>query len=198
MRILAITGGIATGKSTITAMFGELGALTLSADTLARDLLRPGTEATRTVLAAFPQCAELGQSSAIDRRVLGRLIFADAVARARLEALTHPQIIQALWNAAEQWRSMPGGCAALEIPLLFEAGLEDMGDIIIVAACTLSQQIERLQRRSGGGETEARRQVNAQWPLEEKQKRAGSVINTNHSLEETQRQVITLWEKLCI
>ncbi len=198
MRILAITGGIATGKSTVTAMLGALGAPMLSADTLARDLLRPGTTAAKAVLAAFPQCAERGQEAAIDRGALGRLIFADADARTRLEALTHPQIIQALREAAEQWRGKPGGCAALEIPLLFEAGLESIADRIVVAACPLGQQRDRLQARLGIDSTEARRQIDAQWPLEEKQKRAHHVINTGSSLEDTQRQVAALWKDICI
>jgi len=198
MRILAVTGGIATGKSTVTAMLGELGAPTLSADALAHDLLRPGAETSRAVLAAFPHCAGPGREAAIDRRVLGRLIFADAEARARLEALTHPPIIRALQAAAGQWREQPGGCAALEIPLLFEAGLEAIADQIVVAACPLNQQIGRLQARLGGNETEARRQIGAQWPLEEKTKRAHSVIDTGRSLEDTQRQVAALWERFCI
>lgn len=197
MRILAITGGIASGKSTVTSMLGALGAPTLSADTVARDLLRPGTEASRAVLAAFPQCAEPGQEATVNRRALGRLIFADAEARARLEALTHPQIIQVLREAAAQWRGQPGGCAALEIPLLFEAGLEALADQIIVAACSLNQQKERLLTRGSLDETEARRQIGAQWPLEEKKKRAHRVIDTSGSMEDTQRQAAALWEDFC-
>ncbi len=197
MHILAITGGIATGKSTVTAMLEALGASTLSADSLARDLLRPGTDASRAVLAAFPECIVPGQPDAIDRRALGRLVFADSSARARLEALTHPQIIQSLWAAAEQWRGIPGGCAALEIPLLFEAGLEAIGDTVVVAACSMTRQIERLQTRLGADESEARRQISAQWPLEEKKQRANYVIDTDHSHADTQRQVTALWEKIC-
>ncbi len=198
MRILAVTGGIATGKSTVTAMLGALGAPTLSADTLARDLLRPGTEASRAVLAAFPQCTTPGQDNAVDRRALGGVIFADAEARARLESLTHPPIIHALREAAGRWRAQPGGCAALEIPLLFEAGLESIADQIIVAACSLAQQVERLGARLGVDEAEARRQISAQWLLEEKKKRADSVIDTSGSLEDTQRQVTALWEGICL
>ncbi len=198
MRILAVTGGIASGKSAVTQMLANLGAPTVSADTVARDLLRPGTPTSRAVLQAFPHCAEPEQEAAIDRRALGRLIFADIEARARLEALTHPQIIRALREAAGRWREQSGGCAALEIPLLFETGLETLGDATIVAACSISQQIQRLQARLGIEEAEARRQINAQWPLEEKTKRADWVIDTNGSLEDTQAQVAALWESECV
>lgn len=197
MRILAVTGGIASGKSTVTGMLEALGAPTLSADTLARDLLRPGTQTTLAVLAAFPDCAAPGQADAVDRRALGHLIFADSGARARLEALTHPAIIHALRQTADKWREQPGGCAALEIPLLFETGLETIADSVIVAACTTQQQITRLQARGSESEAEARRQINVQWPLEEKKKRAASVIDTSGSLEETQRQVAALWKDIC-
>lgn len=197
MRILAVTGGIATGKSTVTAMLSALGAPTLSADALAHELLRPGTQAAREVLAAFPDCVSLEQEGAIDRRALGRAIFADNGARARLEALTHPPIIAALQEAAAQWRGQPGGCAALEIPLLFEAKLEAIADQIVVVVCSANQQRERILARGSASEAEARRQISAQWPLEEKKQRADFVIDTNISLAETQRQTKALWENVC-
>lgn len=197
MRILAVTGGLATGKSTVTAILGALGAPTLSADALAHELLRPGTRAAREVLAAFPDCASLDQEGALDRRALGRTIFADNGARARLEALTHPPIIAALQEAAAQWRREAGGCAALEIPLLFEAGLEAIADRIVVVLCSPDQQIERVLARGSASEAEARRQISAQWPLEEKKQRADFVIDTGISLAETQRQTKALWENVC-
>lgn len=197
MRILAITGGVATGKSTVTQMLGILGAPTLSADALARDLLGPGTEASRAVLAAFPQCALPGRREEIDRPALGRVIFADAAARAHLEALTHPQIIRALHEAAARWRAQPGACAALEIPLLFEAGLESIADSIVVAACPLATQVARLRARLGIDDAQARQQIGAQWPLEKKKQRAHAVIDTGCSLQDTERQTQALWKEWC-
>ncbi len=199
MRILGITGGIATGKSTVTQMLADLGAPTLSADTLARDLLAPGTETTQAVLAAFPGAADPQSSDgpAIDRRALGRLIFADSQARLRLEALTHPRIIAGMTGQAALWKSQAGPCAALEIPLLFEAGLESLVDCIVVVACREETQIARLRARLGIDEVEARRQVAAQWPLPEKIARADRCLTTDLSLDDTRRQVQTFWNELC-
>lgn len=197
MRILAVTGGIATGKSTVAQMLNALGAPMLSADAVGRDLMRPGTPTSRAVLAAFPQCAAPSQADAIDRQALGRVVFADAEARAHLESLTHPQIISTLWETATRWRTQSGGCGALEIPLLFEAGLESIADCVVVATCPLERQVERLRLRLGIGDEEVHRQIGAQWPLEEKIQRADRVVETGGSLEDTQRQVATLWEEEC-
>jgi dephospho-CoA kinase len=199
MLILGITGGIATGKSTVTRLLAELGAPTISADALARDLLAPGTETTRQVLRAFPQCADPqdARGLTVDRRALSRVIFADPQARQRLEALTHPPIIAALAAQADHWRAMPSPrAAALEIPLLFEAGLSALVDRVVVVACHEEKQIARLRERAGVDESEARRQIAAQWPLSDKISRADSVITTDDDLAETRQQVQALWEAL--
>jgi dephospho-CoA kinase len=200
MRLLGITGGIATGKSAVTRMFSDLGAPTLSADDLARELLAPGTETTQAVLAAFPDCADRRnlQEPTIDRRALSQVIFADPQARLRLEKMTHPGIIAGLTAQAAHWRSQQGRCAALEIPLLFEAGLESLTDHIVVVACRPNVQIARLRSRLGIDEAEANRQLAAQWPLGKKIERAGSVITTDDGLDDTRRQVRAVWEHYCM
>ena len=195
MRVLGVTGGIATGKSTVTKMLAELGAPTISADAVARALLVPGTPTTLAVLAAFP--ASAASSEAINRRALAQIIFADAQARKRLESLTHPPIIEALRVQIAAWRaSSAAPAAAAEIPLLFEAGLEGSVDEIVVAACAETVQKTRLIARDGISEEEARQQIAAQWPLEEKIARADAVITTDAGLEDTRRQVEALWESL--
>ncbi|MDQ2687484.1 MAG: dephospho-CoA kinase [Armatimonadota bacterium] len=199
MRILGITGGIATGKSTVTRLFAELGAPTTSADALAHDLLAPGTETTQAVLKAFPSASDAADpiGCTIDRRALGRVIFADPNARRRLESLTHPAIIAALAAQAAAWRALPTPCAAaLEIPLLFEAGLESLVDSIVVVACREETQIARLQARLSIGPAEARQQIAAQWPLAEKSANADYIITTDDGLENTRHQVQTLWDQL--
>ena len=197
MHILGITGGIATGKSNVTQMLAELGAPTISADAIARALLAPGTATTAAVLAAFPDCADAADPQKINRRALAQIIFADANARRQLEALTHPPIIEALRTQIAEWRqSGTARAAAAEIPLLYEVGSEHDLDFVVVAACSEPLQIARLCARDGIDETEARRQVNAQWPLEEKIARADFVITTDFGLEDTRRQVLALWESL--
>ena len=195
MKILGITGGVATGKSTVTRMLAEAGALTISADDIAREQLTPGTKLTEAVLAAFPLCRD-ASGQGIDRRALGHLIFADAQARARLEALTHPAIIAALELQITEWRNAGPGIAIAEIPLLFEADLERLVDAVVVVACGEANQIARLQSRQGIGEAEARRQIVAQWPLAEKIARADVVIMTDGDRDDTRRQVQALWDTL--
>lgn len=202
MLILGITGGIATGKSTVTRMLAELGAPTISADALAHDLLAPGTATTQSVLTAFPTCADpadpAGQT--IDRRALGRLVFADEAARAHLEALTHPAIIASLRTQIALWRaSDEAPAAAAEIPLLFEANLERLPDRIVVVTCSRSDQISRMLARGRLGAEEVHRQLAAQWPLAQKEARADYLITTadfDSGMEDTRRQVEALWKAL--
>ena len=197
MHILGITGGIATGKSTVTQMLADLGAPTVSADAVARALLAPGTPTTAAVLAAFPACADPADPQKINRRALAQIIFADADARRQLEALTHPPIIQALRAQIAEWRaSGTARAAAAEIPLLFEVGSEHDLDKIVVAVCAESVQVARLCARDGISGDEARRQIAAQWPLSEKIARADYVITTDVDLDDTRRQVSALWESL--
>ena len=197
MRILGITGGIATGKSTVTQMLAELGAPTVSADALARALLAPGTPATAGVLAAFPACRDVSEPQKINRRLLAQIIFADAEARRQLETLTHPPIVAALREQFADWRaSKAAPAAAAEIPLLFEAGLDKDVDVVVVAAARESLQRSRLCFRDGIGTVEAQRQIAAQWPLAEKIAQADYVVRTDDGLEDTRRQVQALWESL--
>lgn len=197
MKVLGITGGIATGKSTVTQMLADFGAPTISADTLARDLLAPGTASTRAVLAAFPSCADPQFDVTIDRRALGRLVFADPSARELLESLTHPAIISTLSSQTKSWRiSIEARGAAAEIPLLFEANLGSLVDSVVVVTCSEFVQISRLEARMGIDETEARRLIAAQWPLAEKVARADILIMTDSGLEATRLQVESLWNSL--
>ena len=195
MKIFGITGGVATGKSTVTRMLAEEGALTVSADDIARAQLAPGTELTQAVLIAFPLCRD-ATGQGIDRRALSHLIFADTQARTRLEALTHPAIIAALELQITEWRNAGPGIAIAEIPLLFEADLGRLVDVVVVVACEETTQIMRLQTRQVIDEAEARRQIAAQWPISAKIARADIVINTDKGLEDTRRQVQALWDTL--
>jgi dephospho-CoA kinase len=197
MSILGITGGVATGKSAVTQFLADLGAPTVSADVIARNILLPGSPATQSVLRAFPDCRDVqAEIPAIDRALLRARIYNDPEARKTLESFTHPAIIQELRNQIAQWRAAKVPLAAAEIPLLFEAGLEDLVDTIVVTSCSDEIQIQRLRARLGIDETEARRHFAAQWPLAEKVARADVVIDTNGVLDDTWRQVSDLYARL--
>ena len=192
MVVLAVTGGIATGKSTVMRMLAGLGASTMSADALAHDLLSPGTELTRRVLSAFPGCA--ASPDTVDRRTLGQVVFGDALARRQLEALLHPPIIAALRAQVDVWRSL-NIAGALEIPLLFETGLRDIADRVVVVMCRPETQFTRVLARLNGDAEEANRWITAQWPLADKEAAADFVIRTDGTEDDTRRQVERLWQQ---
>ena len=193
MRVLGITGGIATGKSTVTQMFVDLGAASESADAIARNLLAPGTPETAAVAAQFPDCVDKPHV-AIDRQRLAARIFSDPDARKQLEAILHPPIVAELQRRIASYRALPApSIAVIEIPLLFEAGLTSIVDAIVVAASPVELQVPRLMERTGITEEEARRQIASQWPIEQKIAAATHVVRTDVPVEETREIVGQVW-----
>lgn len=197
--VLGITGGVASGKSTVTAIMGELGAATISADSIAHELTAPGAPLALDVLKAFgAEYASAENPKAIDRAKLAAHIFADAEARRRLESITHPPIIaeqERRVSALKESRSFK--LIALEIPLLFEAGMAAHVDKILVAYCARKTQLARLAERHPNlspAEVEAR--VDAQTPLTEKARLADYVVDTDMPLDHVRRQLSLLFDKL--
>ena len=185
---VALTGGIASGKSTVAAMLRERGCAVLDADTLGHDLLQPGQAAYEEVVRAFGNRI-LGADGSVDRGKLGAIVFADRDWRARLERILHPRIIE----AAAQWFAAAGGSggrdfAFLEATLIYEAGYKPNFDRVVVCWCRREQQLERLQQR-GLSPEDAERRLAAQMPLDEKRRLADDVIDCSRSIEETARQV---------
>jgi dephospho-CoA kinase len=209
MIVLGITGGIATGKSTVTQMFADLGAPTASADAIARELLGPGTNATVDVANAFPTAVLSTQPVTIDRRALSALIFAETSARERLEAILHPPIVDELKRRIEEFRQLnsvtppleeaAGGrsaVAAVEIPLLFESGLTDIVDRVLVVAVDRETQLTRLQRRLNIDRAAAEQQLESQWPLDRKVEAANYVIDSGQLLDQVRDRVREIYESL--
>lgn len=198
MQILGVTGGIASGKSTVTRMLADLGAETRSADLDARAALADGSPILSAVLSAFPSAR--AADGTLDRAALAARIFADPSARARLEAITHPAIIARMRAAITEARAAGPGVLAYETPLLYEADLEPLFDTIVAVLATPELQAARLQDR----EAQAGRpplppeqiaaRLSAQIPPEEKARRAHHIIRTDGTLAETEAQVRRLWE----
>lgn len=187
MRV-ALTGGIATGKSHCLRAFAALGLETVDADLLARQVVEPGTAGLAAVAARFGS-AVLHADGTLDREALGRLVFADTTARQDLEAIVHPLVYQRIDTL------LGTGLSIADIPLLFETGHEGDFARVIVAACRPDQQIERLLARHLD-EASARLRIQAQLPIAEKVRRADYVIDTSGSLADTDRQVIEVYERL--
>lgn len=199
-RRIVLTGGIATGKSVCLGRFETLGARTIDADRLARELVRPGTPALAAIVDRFGSSIVQADGT-LDRAALGAVVFADPQARRDLEQIIHPGVFRAIeaWFAerqAEAARSADPIVAIADIPLLYETGEADRFDLVLVAACRPAQQLERLMARDGLGPDAAARRIAAQIPIDEKRARADIVIDTSGSVEETLGAVDAAWQRL--
>ncbi len=193
---VALTGGIATGKSYCLARFKALGAPTIDADVLARQAVAPGTAGFDAIRSRFGS-AVLTTDGSLDRDALGRIVFSDPDARRAIEAIVHP----AVYAAIRRWfDTLPRGThpplGIADIPLLYETGHEGDFDKVIVASCTPDQQIARLTARSGLSREDATRRVAAQGPIAEKARRADYVIDTSGTPAETDSHVREVWRQL--
>src|SRR4051794_38097754 len=191
---VALTGGIATGKSYCLQRVAGLGAETIDADVLARDAVAPGSPGLRAVTERFG-AAVLSADGALDRAALGRIVFADRKARAALEAIIHPDVYRRI---REWYSNLPTATAVAiaDIPLIFETGHNHDFDQVIVAACDPEEQVRRVMARDTLPEPEARARLAAQWPIGEKVARATHVIWTDRGFAETDAQVRALYGRL--
>jgi dephospho-CoA kinase len=190
---VALTGGIATGKSHCLRRLAALGVPVIDADLLAREALEPGTLGHAEVVRRFGT-EILTRDGAIDRAALGRIVFADASARNDLEAIVHPLVYARIMNWFDELeRTAPAPAFAVaDIPLLYETGHHTGFDRVIVVACSPEQQLARVMARDGLSETAARQRIAAQWPIDQKRALADDVIDTNGTVDETRAQVDAL------
>jgi dephospho-coA kinase len=190
---IGLTGGIASGKSTVARKLEQLGAVTIDADVLARDVVALGTEGLKAVVARFGDSV-LAADGSLDRSALARVIFADPQARADLNAIIHPLVRE---RAAELEAAAPAGAVVVHvIPLLVETGQQDRFDAVVVVDTTVEEQLRRLTRRDGLTQTEAEQRVAAQASREERLGAATHVIDSSGPVRETMRQVGELWRSL--
>lgn len=180
MRIIGLTGGIATGKTTAANALAEMGAKVIDADAISRALSAPGGEAAEAILKAF---------GTLDRAALGRLVFADEDARHALEAILHPLVRRKMEAEIESAQSP---IVVLDVPLLFEAGMEDMADEVWVTTAPRETQIARVMARDGKTRAEAEARIKSQMPASEKLRRADAVIDTSVSKQETRERLRAL------
>lgn len=195
MRLIGLTGGIGSGKSTVSRELERLGAVVVDADATAREVLQPGEPAYAEVLAAFGDRVRAPDGS-LDRSKLSRLIFTDPQARQRLNAITHPRIIARIFERVEDARRAGAEVVVLEVPLLLETGMQHMVDEVWVVAADPETQARRLERERHYNREEIERRIAAQMPLEEKLRHADRVIDTRGTLEETRRRVRELWREI--
>src|SRR5262245_51468195 len=194
MRRVALTGGIATGKSHVRAEFERLGVPTIDADVLARAAVAPGTPGLMAVASRFGR-ELLDASGELDRKRLAAIVFADPQARRDLEQIVHPAVRRAIdeWFAA-----VPPihPVAIADIPLLYEAGREGEFDAVIVTTCDAETQVRRVMARDSVSESDARQRIAAQLSSDEKIRRATYVIHTDGPFDETAHQVRDIYDTL--
>jgi dephospho-CoA kinase len=194
--VLGITGGIACGKTLISHLFRELGAAVLNADELAREVVRPGEEAFKKIVAHFGN-EILTANGDIDRALLGEKIFLAPAERQRLNQITHPPIGDLADRRISEMRENPDiPLIIYEAPLLFEAKAEERVDLVLVVATTPEQQLERLMRRDNLSHEEALQRISAQMPLAEKISRADILVENNGPPEETKKLIEHIFAKL--
>lgn len=195
---VGLTGGLASGKSTVAAFFRELGAYHVDADVIAHELLAPGGAAVDEVVACFGH-GIVGTGEAIDRKALAAIVFADPKALADLNAIVHPKVrVEIARRVATRAASAspPAPVALIDAALLVETGMHRDVDTLVVVSCDEETQVARAVARGGLTEDEARSRIAAQAPLAAKRAAADFVIDNDGSLDETKRQVGAVWEAL--
>lgn len=193
--VLGVTGGIASGKSTVTGLLRALGAAVVSADELARQAVLPGSKVLDRLEGRFGRRI-LTAEGRLDRPVLAEIVFGDERARQDLNAIMHPAIAELAEKALGRLRGEGAPLVIYEAPLLFEAGAEGRVDAVLVVTVGEATQLRRLMERDGLDEAAARARIAAQMSQEEKVARADYVIDNSGDLESTREKVQRLFQRL--
>jgi dephospho-CoA kinase len=194
LKLIGLTGGAGSGKSTVSAMLRELGAVVVDADEATHAVYEPGSPGFDAVVREFG--AGYVRDGKIDRARLGALVFSDEDARRRLNAIVHPLVRE--WMAARTALAVQNGAEAVvqDVALLFENGLQRLYSTVLLVYVPEPVQLERLTKGRGLGEDRARAMIAAQMPIDEKRSLASHVIDNSGSREATRRQVREIWEDL--
>ena len=195
MKVIGLTGGIGSGKSTVSQFLAELGAIIVDADKVGHEALKPGSEVWQQVVNEFGESIVVS-SGAIDRAKLGELVFGNSEARARLNRIMHPPMYNTVKARLEEYRRKGVKVVVLEAPLLVEAGWTSLVNEVWVTVAPEATVLRRLRERSGLSEQESRARIHSQLPTEERMRRADVVIDTDGSLDELKARVNELWLRL--
>lgn len=186
--ILGLTGGIATGKSTVTGMLRERGIPVIDADQIAREVVEPGKPAYEAIVRHFGREILL-EDGQIDRKKLGEIVFSDEAERQKLNTIVHPEVRRVMREEAEAAEQNGAEIVFMDIPLLFESKLAYMVEKIVVVYAPQSMQLARMMERDELEEEQARKRLRAQFPIEQKSQEADFLIDNSRTREQTERQV---------
>ncbi|MCF8109772.1 MAG: dephospho-CoA kinase [Desulfohalobiaceae bacterium] len=194
--LVGVTGSIACGKSTVTAMLEEKGALLIDFDRIAREVVKPGTRGLEAIADCFGSRV-LDKDGSLDRKTLSRIVFGDREKREKLEGITHPPIFEAFFQQVNAIAAKdPQAIIQVAVPLLIELNLQFLFDRIIVVYLSPEEQIRRLAARDGISEEDASTLISSQLSPEQKLPFADFVIRNDGTREETREQVEQTWEQL--
>ncbi|MGN1279425.1 MAG: dephospho-CoA kinase [Limosilactobacillus sp.] len=194
-RIIGLTGGIASGKSTVSNLLRQAGLPIVDADQVTRQVQRPGSAALDKLAAAFGRQV-IRPDGGLDRAALGHQIFADPAARQELNQIMQPIIREAIWQAVDTLKKQGVPCIVLDIPLLYEQHYDEDCDLVVVVTVRPETELERLMARNHYSAAAAQARIAAQMPLSVKAARADVVIDNDGGIEQTRRQVAQLVEHL--
>ena len=196
MIVIGITGGVATGKTTVAKMFERLGAKRVDADAIVHRLQRPGTPVFQRIVRRFGRSV-LREGGTLCRQALGGIVFRDRRALRDLCRIVHPPVIAEIRRTLRRLRRRrPGSIVVVEVPLLFESGLASSMDHLVVVSAPVAVAFRRARKRSGLSRTAFERRWRAQMPLRRKAAQADWVINNGGTLAGARRQVEALWLRL--
>jgi len=194
--LLAVTGGVASGKSTVAQMLERLGAPLIDFDALSRVVVEPGKPAWRGIVAYFGEQI-LFDDKTLNRKKLAQIVFRDPEKRKKLESLVHPKILEEFIRLVKEYTTKdPSVIIQAIVPLLFEVKLQSLFHKVLLVYVSEQVQIERLIKRDGISREMAINILKSQLPIEEKKTLADFIVDNSGSLEETRRQVEEIWEKL--
>jgi dephospho-CoA kinase len=195
MRIIAVTGGIGSGKSTISKLFAAQGAALIDADAESRALTAPSGEALPPIREAFGD-AVFHTDGTLNRAALAQTVFGDASALARLNAILHPMITARITAALQTLRTQGREVALIDVPLLFETGMEKFADTVVCVSAPLEIRIRRVCRRDRITREEALRRIRSQNPAEITERLSDYVLTTDAPYAVTRRRALSLWQQM--
>lgn len=192
---VGLTGNVASGKSTVAALFAKWGARVIDADDLAREAVSPGTDALARIREIWGESV-LDERGRLDREAMRRIAFSDPEARRRLEEIVHPAVSRLYGERVEAARARGDRIVIGAIPLLYEVGMEDRFDLVLLVDAPLDQRIDRLVRFRGLDRDEARRLDAAQRDAGEKRRRADLVLDNDRDIPALERHAWEVWKQL--
>jgi dephospho-CoA kinase len=191
MRVYGLTGGIASGKSTVAKMLHSKGIPVVDADVVAREVVAPNSIGLKKIVDHFGE-GILGDDGALDRQKLGKIVFNNPEHRKKLESITHPRIFQGIAKKLGEFRSQGHSLALVEAALMVETGSFRLYEGLVVVGCEKEQQLQRLMSRNNFTNEEAQSRIDSQMPLSEKRKVANYYVDNSSTIEELQKQIDSL------